>query len=98
MVRLVLQKGIVHCYLLGIRKPSAYTSIPAAFMLVTTIGALAYQAYGFVTHIAETGIWQPQWLLGGVSMVLVALALYVGVEALARVRRLAHMAASATAS
>lgn len=79
---------VLTCYLLGIRKPSACTSIPAAFMLVTTVGALIYQAYGFLTHTTETGAWQPQWLLGGVSVVLVALAIYVGIEALVRVRRL----------
>ena len=79
---------VLTCYLLGIRKPSAYTSIPAAFMLLTTIGALVYQAYGFFTHTTETGVWQPQWLLGGLSVVLVALAIYVGIEALARIRRL----------
>ncbi len=39
---------VVSAYFLGVRKPFAYTVIPAILMLLTTMGALAFQFYKFV--------------------------------------------------
>jgi len=67
---------VISTYLIGVRKPTTYTLVPAVFMVVTTIGALAWQAYRFVTAP------QPNWFLGGASVVLIGLALFVGYEGL----------------
>lgn len=65
---------VVSAYLIGIKKPSHFTLYPAVFMVVTTIGALAWQAYGFFTAT------EPNILLGATSTILIALALFVGHE------------------
>ena len=57
---------IVSSYLVGLKRPSRYTLIPAYFMLVTTIGALGFQGYQFF-H-------QEKLLLGIVSSLLIFLA------------------------
>lgn len=67
---------VISTYLIGVRKPTTYTLIPAVFMVVTTIGALAWQAYRFMTAP------QPNWFLGSASVVLIGLALFVGYEGL----------------
>jgi carbon starvation protein len=36
---------VISTYLIGVRKPTTYTLMPAVFMVVTTIAALAWQAY-----------------------------------------------------
>ena len=48
----------------------------ATFMVITTIAALAWQAYRFFTAP------QPNWFLGSASIVLIGLALFVGNEGL----------------
>jgi carbon starvation protein len=67
---------VISTYLIGVRKPTTYTLVPAVFMVVTTIGALAWQAYRFMTAP------QPNWFLGSASVVLIGLALFVGYEGL----------------
>jgi len=67
---------VISTYLIGVRKPTTYTLVPAVFMVITTIGALAWQAYRFFTAP------QPNWFLGSASMVLIGLALFVGNEGL----------------
>ena len=67
---------VISTYLIGVRKPTTYTLAPAVFMVITTIGALAWQAYRFMTAP------QPNWFLGGASVVLIGLALFVGYEGL----------------
>ena len=67
---------VISTYLIGVRKPTTYTLLPAVFMVITTIGALGWQAYRFVTAP------QPNWFLGGASVVLIGLALFVGYEGL----------------
>jgi carbon starvation protein len=67
---------VISTYLIGVRKPTTYTLMPAVFMVITTIGALAWQAYRFFTAP------QPNWFLGGASLVLIGLALFVGYEGL----------------
>ncbi len=65
---------VVSSYLIGIKKPAAYTLYPAVFMVVTTIGALAWQAHRFFTAPV------PNIFLGCASLGLIALAMFVGYE------------------
>ncbi|MFQ5717002.1 MAG: carbon starvation protein A [Nitrospinales bacterium] len=67
---------VVSTYLIGIKKPTRYTLYPAVFMVVTTIGALAWQAYRFFTAP------QPNAILGCAAILLIGLALFVGSEGL----------------
>jgi len=41
---------LVATYLTKVKKPSWYTLIPGSFMIVTTIAAIAYTAYLFLSH------------------------------------------------
>ncbi len=66
---------VVSLYLLGVRRPSLYAVIPGAFMLVTTVAALLYQAYGFAAAKS------PNWGLAALSVALAGLGLYVAAEA-----------------
>jgi len=61
-------------YLMAAGKPTKYTLYPAVFMIITTIAALAWQGYQFLSAP------QPNYLLGGTSIVLIALAIFVGTE------------------
>lgn len=63
-------------YLMAKGKPTKYTLYPAVFMIVTTIGALAWQGYKFLTDP------EPNYLLGMTALVLIALAIFVGAEGL----------------
>lgn len=65
---------VVSSYLMGVKKPTQYTLYPAMFMIVTTIGALAWQAHVFFTSP------EPNLLLGFMAVVLIGLALFVGNE------------------
>jgi carbon starvation protein len=69
---------VVAVYLVGVRRPSLYAFIPGVFMLITTVAALVYQAYGF--FFGEN----PSILLGAFSIVLVGLAIYVAIEVVPR--------------
>jgi carbon starvation protein len=69
---------VVAVYLVGVRRPSLYAFIPGVFMLLTTVAALLYQAHGFLFGP------KPSVLLGVVSLVLVALAVYVAAEVVPR--------------
>jgi len=69
---------VVAVYLVGVRRPSLYAYIPGVFMLVTTVAALIYQAWGFFLGP------KPSVLLGVFSVVLVALAVYVAAEVVPR--------------
>ena len=69
---------VVAVYLVGVRRPSLYAFIPGVFMLITTVAALVYQAYGFFFGA------KPSLLLGIMSVVLVALAIYVAIEVVPR--------------
>ena len=71
---------VISAYLIGVRKPTTYTLVPAVFMVITTIGALGWQAYGFFTEP------QPNWFLGSASIILIGLALFVGNEGLQALR------------
>ena len=63
-------------YLMAKGKPTKYTLYPAVFMIITTIGALAWQGYKFLTAP------EPNYLLGMTALVLIALAIFVGTEGL----------------
>ena len=65
---------VISSYLIGIRKPSKYTLYPAVFMIVTTIGALAWQGFKFLSSP------EPNYFLGITSLVLIGLAIFVGIE------------------
>lgn len=67
---------VVSSYLIGVKKPCFYTVLPAIFMLLTTVGALTFKMIGFFKTGGATG-----YLLGGVSVVLTVLALYIAFEA-----------------
>jgi len=65
---------VVSAYLVGIKKPARHVIIPAIFMILTTIAALGWQAYSFFTAA------EPNYMLGGLSTALIALALFVAYE------------------
>ncbi|MDH3973529.1 MAG: carbon starvation protein A [Deltaproteobacteria bacterium] len=67
---------VVSSYLVGVKKPLKYTLIPALFMIITTIAALLWQAFNFYSGDS------PDYFLGNLSLILVALALFVGYEGL----------------
>ena len=67
---------VVSSYLIGVKRPRLYTVLPAIFMLLTTIGALIFEMTGFFAMGTARG-----YLLGGVSVILTALALYIAFEA-----------------
>ncbi|HUW58434.1 MAG TPA: carbon starvation CstA family protein [Planctomycetota bacterium] len=58
----------------------AFAGVPALLILITTLGALVYQCYGFLT--AE----EPKVLLAAISVVLIVLAGFVILKAVTTVR------------
>jgi len=64
---------IVSSYLVGIKKPKAYTIYPAYFMLITTLAALGYQVYTFFKA--------KSYFLGSVSLLLIFLAAIIVYDA-----------------
>ena len=65
---------VVATWLMAVKKPTQYVLYPAIFMVVTTIGALVWQAYRFFTAP------QPNLFLGSTAVVLIGLAVFVGNE------------------
>lgn len=72
---------VASVYLLMRKRNCLFTAIPACIMLVTTIAALIYQAYGFATG---EGV-QKSILLAVVSVILVFLAMFLAYSALVAV-------------
>jgi len=72
---------VASVYLLVRKRNYLFTAIPAGIMLVTTIAALAYQAYGFATAEGK----DRNMLLAVVSVVLIFLALFLAYTALVAV-------------
>jgi carbon starvation protein len=72
---------VASVYLLMRNRNLAFTAVPAAIMLVTTIAALAYQAYSFST--AE----KPNFLLAVIAVILIFLAVFLAYTALVTVVR-----------
>ncbi len=73
---------VVSCWLIQRGRRALPTLIPALLMLVTTIAAFLYQIKEALGRVnADTGARSPNWLLAGIDIVLVLLAIYVFVEA-----------------
>jgi carbon starvation protein len=60
---------IISSYLVGVKRPTKFTLYPAYFMLVTTLAALCYKFYQYIS--------QRSYLLGIVSVILILLALVI---------------------
>ena len=65
---------VVATWLMAVKKPTHYVLYPAIFMVITTIGALAWQAYNFLTAP------EPNSFLGITALLLIGLAVFVGNE------------------
>ena len=65
---------ILSCWLLSRRRPFLFTFIPGLFMVATTIAALVVQIIRYFS--------KQEYLLLGISIVLIALALYIFSETL----------------
>jgi len=64
---------VVSAYLVGVKRPRIYTAIPAIIMLLTTVGALVYEALLFWS--------EGKYVLAGIAVVLIALSLVIAQEA-----------------
>ena len=71
---------VVATWLMAVKKPTQYVLYPAIFMVITTIGALSWQAYRFLTAT------QPNLFLGLTAIVLIGLAMFVGNEGMQALR------------
>ena len=71
---------VVATWLMAVKKPTQYVLYPAIFMVITTIGALSWQAYRFLTAA------QPNVFLGLTAIVLIGLAMFVGNEGMQALR------------
>ena len=67
---------VIATWLMAMNKPTKFALYPAVFMIVTTIGALAWQSYRFYTQS------EPNIFLGTAAIFLILLALFVGYEGL----------------
>ena len=67
---------VIATWLMAMNKPIKFALYPALFMIVTTIGALAWQSYRFYTQS------EPNIFLGTAAIFLILLALFVGYEGL----------------
>ena len=72
---------VASVYLLTHKRRFVFTAVPAVIMLVTTIGALTYETYTFVT--AE----QPNIMLAVIAVVLMILAVFLARTALGTILR-----------
>jgi len=66
---------VIASYLVGVKRPTYFTIIPAIFMLVTTVGALVYQAYGALAGATKNHT------IGIAAIILILLALLLAYEA-----------------
>jgi carbon starvation protein len=71
---------VVATWLMAVKRPTYYVLYPALFMVVTTIAALAWQAYQFFTAP------EPNVFLGTTAVVLIGLAVFVAFEAMQSLR------------
>ncbi len=79
---------VASLYLLASNRRFGFTAIPAVIMLVTTVAALIYETYSFVT--AE----QPNILLATIAVILIILAIFLTYTALATVIRVRRSVAN----
>jgi carbon starvation protein len=75
---------VISAYLVGIRKPSRLTALPAVFMSATTVAALLWLAFNGDSGFFFSG----KTTLGATAVVLVALAGYMVVEGIRVFQRL----------
>jgi len=85
---------VISAYLVGVRKPSRLTALPAVFMSVTTVAALLWLAFDRDSGFFYTG----KTTLGATAVVLVALAGYMVVEGARVFRKLQRGALPGEAS
>lgn len=78
---------VASVYLLMHKRNCLFTAVPACIMLVTTIAALIYQAYGFATAK------EPNFLLAAVSVILIFLAIFLAYTALVAVAKVRKQSA-----
>ena len=81
---------VVATWLMAVKKPTQYVLYPAIFMVITTIGALGWQAHCFFTAS------QPNLFLGSTAVVLIGLAVFVGNEGRQALRGRRVISVSAT--
>jgi len=81
---------VVATWLMAVKKPTQYVLYPAIFMVVTTIGALGWQAYRFFTAP------QPNLFLGITAVVLIGLAVFVANEGMQALRGRREISISGT--
>lgn len=72
---------VASVYLLSRKRSYLFTAIPAVIMLITTLAALVYNTYGFVT--AET----PNVMLATIDVILIILAIFLTYTALINIGR-----------
>lgn len=75
---------VVTCWLLLNKKKTRFTLIPAIFMLITTLSALIYQSVAYLKN--------KDYLLLGISWVLVSLALFMLIEVILKFKEWAQNA------
>ena len=71
---------VVATWLMAVKKPTQYVLYPAILMVVTTIGALGWQAWRFFTAP------EPNMFLGVIAVILIGLAAFVGNEGMQALR------------
>ena len=71
---------VVATWLMAVKKPTQYVLYPAILMVVTTIGALGWQAWRFFTAP------EPNLFLGVTAVTLIGLAVFVGNEGMQALR------------
>ena len=71
---------VVATWLMAVKKPTQYVLYPAILMVVTTIGALGWQAWRFFTAP------EPNMFLGVIAVILIGLAVFVGNEGMQALR------------
>ncbi len=81
---------VVATWLMAVKKPTQYVLYPAIFMVITTIGALGWQAWRF--FMAP----EPNLFLGVTAVVLIGLAVFVGNEGMQALRGRRVMGVSTT--
>jgi carbon starvation protein len=72
---------VASVYLLTRNRRSLFTAIPAVIMLVTTLGALVYNTYSFLSAK------KPNIMLAAIDVILIVLALFLAYTALLTVLR-----------
>ena len=71
---------VVATWLMAVKKPTQYVLYPAILMVITTIGALGWQAWRFFTAP------EPNMFLGVIAVILIGLAVFVGNEGMQALR------------